>query len=143
MSPLCTIPTAVQGQLSVFEPNPGVAAGCRPHLPACDLCVLLPCCCAAANPLPHRYHRNADGSGGFVSNLACVTQAGWGYNGRNSYKCEKGTYNGKDTLSDCKVRAWPTAASSSRQRLECLLVRAVPHCRAGRRMCPDSRPAVG
>jgi hypothetical protein len=34
--------------------------------------------------------------------MACVTKAGWGYNGRNSYKCDKGTYNDKDTYSNCK-----------------------------------------
>jgi hypothetical protein len=67
--------------------------------------VSLHCCCYCYDFFwESRYHRNADGSGGFVSNLACVTQAGWGYNGRNSYKCAKGTYNGKDTYSDCTVR---------------------------------------
>lgn len=111
-----------------MNPNPGMAAGCRHHLPVCDLCVcafaLLLCCCESS--LSHRYHRNADGTGGFVSNLACVTQAGWGYNGRNSYKCEKGTYNGKDTLGDCKVRAWPTAASSSQLPTALIAMQAGP-----------------
>lgn len=49
-----------------------------------------------------RYHKNADGTAGFMSPLTCVTKAGWGYNGRNSYKCDKGTYNSKDSYSNCK-----------------------------------------
>lgn len=52
--------------------------------------------------LCYRYVKNADGTSGFVSPYACVTKAGWGYNGRNSYKCDKGYYNNKDTYSECK-----------------------------------------
>lgn len=33
--------------------------------------------------------RNPDGTGGFVSELACVTQAGWGYSSRVAVKSDK------------------------------------------------------
>lgn len=44
---------------------------------------------------------NDDGTWGFTSALACVTQQGWGYNGRIAQQCDRGTYNGNDTRSTC------------------------------------------
>ncbi len=49
----------------------------------------------------HRFHQNADGTGGFISPSACVNKAGYGYNGRISQKCDVGYYNDKDTISAC------------------------------------------
>jgi hypothetical protein len=49
-----------------------------------------------------RYTQNPDGSGGFVSPGACVTQAGYGYDSRGSQKCDKGYYNDKDSYAKCK-----------------------------------------
>jgi hypothetical protein len=45
---------------------------------------------------------NADGTRGFISALACVTQDGYGYNGRVAQKCAQGKYNNKDNYLDCK-----------------------------------------
>jgi len=39
--------------------------------------------------------------GGFVSPMACVTQPGFGYNGRTASKCPVGTYNPPGTLTSC------------------------------------------
>jgi hypothetical protein len=50
----------------------------------------------------YRYTQNADNTGGFVSPYACVTQAGYGYDGRVSQKCDKGYYNDKDNYAKCK-----------------------------------------
>jgi hypothetical protein len=47
------------------------------------------------------YLDNGDGTGGFISAKACVNKPGFGYNGRVSQKCEKGTYNAPDTYGLC------------------------------------------
>jgi len=47
------------------------------------------------------FTRNADGSGGFISERACVNPPGYGYNGRGSQQCDKGTYNAGDNYGSC------------------------------------------
>lgn len=44
--------------------------------------------------------------GGFTNVAACVTQDGWGYNGRVAQKCDKGTYNAKNNYDTCKACAY-------------------------------------
>lgn len=76
-------------------------------------------CCVL--PVPYRYTQNADGTGGFVNPYACVTQAGYGYDGRVSQKCDKGYYNGKDTYAKCKScgYALTTAGPGATKATEC------------------------
>lgn len=38
---------------------------------------------------------------GYIDPLACVTQAGYGYNGRIAQPCDKGSYNPDGTRSTC------------------------------------------
>jgi hypothetical protein len=45
---------------------------------------------------------NTDGTNGFISALACVTQDGYGYNGRIAQACAQGKYNNRDNYMDCK-----------------------------------------
>jgi hypothetical protein len=53
-------------------------------------------------PTSASYHQAlADGSGGFVSVLACVNPAGYGFNGSVAEQCPKGTYNAADTYGNC------------------------------------------
>lgn len=47
------------------------------------------------------FTNNSDGTYGFTSVKACVTQDGYGYNGRVAQQCAKGTYNNKDNYNDC------------------------------------------
>lgn len=51
------------------------------------------------------YVKNGDAEG-FADPRACVTVDGYGYDGRGAYPCEVGTYNQKDTLSECKPCPW-------------------------------------
>lgn len=48
-----------------------------------------------------RYVDNGDGTRGFTSKWACVTRPGWGFNGRWSFPCEKGSFNSGDNWYDC------------------------------------------
>jgi hypothetical protein len=47
------------------------------------------------------YQALADGSGGFVSVLACVNPPGYGFNGSAAEQCLKGSYNAADTYGNC------------------------------------------
>lgn len=49
------------------------------------------------------YVTNGDNplTGGFVDVRACVTQDGWGASGRGAQRCAMGTFNKKDSYSDC------------------------------------------
>lgn len=40
---------------------------------------------------------------GFISPMACVNQAGYGYDGRVSQPCNRGTWSLRDTYGDCKA----------------------------------------
>lgn len=42
-----------------------------------------------------------DGDGGFTDPKACVTEVGYGYNGRISYKCPRGWYNAGNNRDAC------------------------------------------
>lgn len=53
------------------------------------------------NSSAYFYTNPEDGSAGFISALACVTEDGWGYNGRVAQQCDVGSYNSKDTRSTC------------------------------------------
>jgi hypothetical protein len=44
---------------------------------------------------------NTTSTEGFTSPLACVNQAGYGYNGRVSQPCNKGFWGAKDTYGTC------------------------------------------
>jgi hypothetical protein len=54
---------------------------------------------------------NPDSTKGFISALACVTQDGYGYNGRIAQKCDKGTFNAQDTRSTCTACAYGLTTS--------------------------------
>lgn len=45
---------------------------------------------------------NNDTTKGFIDVRACVTVAGYGYNGRVAQACDMGYYNGKDNYDLCK-----------------------------------------
>jgi hypothetical protein len=47
------------------------------------------------------YVNNGDGTGGFISPLACVTQPGFGVYGNRGLPCPKGTYNAQDNYNEC------------------------------------------
>ena len=47
------------------------------------------------------YVDNGDGTGGFISPLACVTQPGYGVYGTRALPCPIGTYNSQDNYSNC------------------------------------------
>lgn len=50
------------------------------------------------------YVDNGDGrTGGFTSKFACVNRPGYGFNGRWSFPCDKGSFNNEDNWSDCTV----------------------------------------
>jgi hypothetical protein len=74
------------------------------------------CCCCRSCPIRGQvtssnsslyptsasfYQALPDGSGGFVSVLACVNRAGYGSDGRVSVPCAKGSYNPADTYFNC------------------------------------------
>ena len=46
---------------------------------------------------------NGDGTRGFTSERACVTQDGYGYSARIASPCPVGTYNPRDTYSSCST----------------------------------------
>jgi len=53
-------------------------------------------------PVSSSYHvDNGDGSGGFISGLACVTQPGYGVYGTRGLPCPKGSYNRQDNYNNC------------------------------------------
>lgn len=54
---------------------------------------------------------NGDGTRGFTSERACVTQDGYGYSARIASPCAVGTYNPRDTYSSCS--ACPTGLTTS------------------------------
>lgn len=55
-----------------------------------------------AYPVSSSYYvDNGDGTGGFISRLACVTQPGYGINGTRALPCAAGTYNGGDNYDAC------------------------------------------
>jgi hypothetical protein len=59
---------------------------------------------ATTFPNSTQYYYGANsalGAEGFISALACVTKAGFGYNGRIAQECDQGTYNAADTRSTC------------------------------------------
>jgi predicted RNA-binding Zn-ribbon protein involved in translation (DUF1610 family) len=61
---------------------------------------------AATNPNSASYYvSNGDGTGGFSSKWACVTRAGYGFNGTVgqgfSYPCALGSYNAGDNWNTC------------------------------------------
>jgi hypothetical protein len=49
------------------------------------------------------FARHPDGSGGFVSGLACVNPPGYGFNGSAAEQCPKGSYNAADTYGNCTL----------------------------------------
>jgi hypothetical protein len=50
---------------------------------------------------------NGDGTGGFISPMACVTQPGFGVYGSRGLPCPKGTYNTQDNYNECMACAAP------------------------------------
>lgn len=77
---------------------------CQP----CTSCL----CCSCAGPagteantkysLSAPYLRtNADGTGGFVGVMACVTKPGFGLTGRGGQKCDPGFYNPGNNYDAC------------------------------------------
>jgi hypothetical protein len=57
------------------------------------------------------YQNNTDGTGGFISVKACVNLPGYGYNGRVSQKCDKGTFNAPDTYGTCTACPYGTTTT--------------------------------
>lgn len=55
---------------------------------------------------------NATGTEGFTSPMACVNQAGYGYNGRVSQPCIKGFWNAKDTYGTCTACGYGLTTSA-------------------------------
>lgn len=49
----------------------------------------------------NRYYVSDAGKQGFTSPMACVTQAGYGYNGRLATKCPAGSYNAAGNYNTC------------------------------------------
>lgn len=47
------------------------------------------------------YASHGNGTQGFTSPLACVTNAGYGYNGRAATKCPAGSYNAAGNYETC------------------------------------------
>jgi hypothetical protein len=62
---------------------------------------------------------------GFTSPMACVTKAGYGYNGRVANKCPAGSYNGAGnygTCTQCPVGySTPDAAESQVAQSDCTI----------------------
>lgn len=66
----------------------------------------------AQYPNSSKYWRdNGDGTRGFTSELACVTQDGWGYASRLANQCPVGSYNPRDTYAPCT--ACPTGRTTA------------------------------
>jgi hypothetical protein len=58
----------------------------------------------AANSSAYYYNdtANFESAYGYIDPLACVTQAGYGYNGRIAQPCDKGSWNPEGTRETCK-----------------------------------------
>lgn len=54
--------------------------------------------------------------GGFTSPMACVTRAGFGYNGRVATKCPAGSYNAAGTYGTCRKCPYGLTTTNDAER---------------------------
>lgn len=68
---------------------------------------------ATYNVSAQYYVTNSDGTGGFISELACVTLPGYGLSGRVAQRCDQGYYNPGNNYDKCTACPFGTTTAGA------------------------------